>query len=71
MCQSFPGYTARADQNAPGNNLAQYSSLEDAYEACSRDRSCAGFNSIHNSAKSSVASLIDVTGVCLYVKTGT
>jgi hypothetical protein len=69
-CQPFPGYTASPDQNAPGSNLAQYSSLQEAYHACTNSTACLGFNSFYYYTKSSVATPAPKSGVCLYVKNG-
>jgi hypothetical protein len=69
-CQPFPGYTALADQNAPGNNIAQYKTLQAAYEACNDDPTCVGFNSFYFLTKTSVVSRFAERSVCLYVKTG-
>ncbi len=70
-CQAFPGYTALADQNAPGNNIGSFfSSLQAAFEACTSNPVCAGFNSYYFYTKTTVASPSPERGVCLYVKTG-
>ena len=70
-CQPFPGYTALANQNAPGNNIGSaYSTLQAAFEACTNNTRCAGFNSGYFYTKTSVASPISESGICLYVKTG-
>ena len=70
VCQAFPGYTAVADRNAPGNFIGlTYSSLQAVYEACARDPGCAGFNTYFN-MKSSVNETIEDPGTCLYIKTG-
>ncbi len=71
-CQPFPGYTALADQNAPGNNIAQYKTLQAAYEACTADPACVGFNSVFFEAKGLLDQIeSSLGGVCLYIKTGT
>ncbi len=68
-CQAFPGYTALVDQNSPGNNILQYSTLQEAFNACSLDDTCLGFNSLYFYTKTVVSANVSTLGVCLYVKT--
>ncbi|PNH05594.1 hypothetical protein TSOC_008116 [Tetrabaena socialis] len=67
-CPQFAGFTVTMDNDHTGDDIGQGFSPADAFDKCSADPNCMGFNSNGWYKTSSTPNLAS-TGLCLYEKT--